>query len=85
MAALASGKTEAGSVDTDGYTNLLRKLAEGWRIQPPVYVMTDPLQRDRVVFRMALWCDGRPQVATIPDGPEIRQFIADRALDQQRL
>lgn len=83
--ALARGETGASYAHAGSYADLMHRLAEGWRIDSPVYVMNDPLQRGRLVFRTVLWRDGRPQVATVPDGPEIRQFIAERALAQQRL
>ena len=71
--------------DQRSFAELMRKLNEGWRIEPPVYIMADPMHRDHIVFRMVIWRDGRPQVATVHDGPEIRQFVADRRLRQESL
>jgi hypothetical protein len=47
--------------------------------------MADLAQRNRIVFRMVIWRAGRPQVATVHDGSEIRQFLADRRLRQETL
>jgi hypothetical protein len=67
------------------FDDLMRKLDEGWQIEAPVYVMADLTQRNRIVFRMVIWRAGRPQVATVHDGPEMRQFLADRRLRQEAL
>ena len=64
---------------------LQRKLDEGWQIEPPVYVMADPAHRSRIVFRMVLWREGKPRVASVRDCPEIRQYLADRRLRQEAL
>jgi hypothetical protein len=81
---LAGHKADAPA-DRSTYEDLLLKLDEGWHIEPPVYVMTDPVQRNRTVFRMVIWRDGRPQVASVHDGAEIRQFLAERRLRQEML
>lgn len=64
---------------------LMHKLGQGWQIRQPVYIMSEPKHRERIVFRFALWRDGRPQVVAVPDGPDVRQFIADRHLRQEPL
>jgi len=64
---------------------LQRQLDQGWQIEPPVYVMADPAQRSRVVFRMVIWREGKPRVATVHDCPEVRQFLADRRLRAEAL
>ena len=67
------------------FAELLRQLHDGWHVEPPVYAMKDPMQRARSVFRLVLWRDGRPHVLTVCDGADIRQFIAERGLQQESL
>ncbi len=73
------------SAGQHSFAGLMSKLDAGWQIEPPVYVMADPVNRSRLVFRMVVWRDGRPHVVTVGDGAEIRQFLADRRLTQESL
>ena len=85
MAPLGRDREAPDPPDVHSFSELMRKLEEGWSIKPPVYVMNDPGHRDRIVFRLAIWRDGRPQVATVPDGADIHQFIAENHLEQENL
>lgn len=73
------------SAGRPSFVDLQRKLDAGWTIEQPVYVMADPGHRERLVFRLMLWHDGRPQVVTVRDGADIRQFLANRHLTQESL
>jgi hypothetical protein len=73
------------SAGQHSFAGLMNKLDSGWLIEPPVYIMADPADRSRRVFRLVLWRNGRPHVVTLGDGPEIRQFLAERRLMQESL
>ncbi len=77
--------TSDSARDAPGFAELLQQLGEGWQIEPPVYVMSNPIHPGQTVFRLVLWRHGRPKVASVPDGPEIRQFIAQRQLRKESL
>jgi len=82
----AAGKTAGNDpVDHQTFLDLMRKLDECWQIEPPVYIMTSPSRSNQVVVRMVIWRDGRPQVATVPDADDIRQYLADHDLRQENL
>jgi hypothetical protein len=85
MAPLRFEREPSEATDVHSFQELMRKLEEGWDIKPPVYVMGDPGHRDQIVFRLAIWRDGRPKVATVPDGDDIRRFIAEHHLAQENL
>jgi hypothetical protein len=86
MTPLPVGNTSSDhSADRNSVAGVIHRLDEGWQIEQPVYVMADPAQRGQIVFRIVLWRDGRPQVVTVGDGAEIRQFVADRHLRQEPL
>lgn len=73
------------SAGQHSFAGLMNKLDAGWQIEPPVYVMADPVNRSRTVFRLVIWREGRPHVVTVGDSPEVRQFLADRRLAQESL
>jgi len=75
--------SDTEATDRRSFTELMRKLGDGWQIEPPVYVMADPTDRSHIVFHFVVWRAGRPQVATVRDGAEIRQFVADQHLRQE--
>lgn len=64
----------AGLSMSEDYSRLLAALEEGWYIEPPIYTMTDRLGR-RNVYQFVLWRDHRPNVVTVYDSSDIRQFI----------
>jgi hypothetical protein len=66
-------------------SDLLNMLAEGWAVQPPIYRMPSPFNRRVHVYRMVLWRDGRPRVASVGDSAEMRRFVADHGLKQESL
>jgi hypothetical protein len=82
----SAGKTVGGDpLDHQSFLDLMRKLDDGWQIEPPVYIMTSPAQRSQIIIRMVIWRDGRPQVVTVPDTDDIRQYLADHNLSQEPL
>lgn len=85
MAPFGLNAEQPDAADVYSFAELVRRLEEGWEIKPPVYVMNDPGHRERTVFRLAIWRAGRPEVATVPDGEDIRRFIAEHHLAQENL
>jgi hypothetical protein len=85
MAPFPFGKTSTDSVGYQSFAELMQELDAGWQIGPPVYVMVNPVQKNKTVFRMVLWRDGRPRVVSVPDGPDIRQYLLDCHLSQESL
>ena len=67
------------------FAELMAMLADGWTVEPPVYRMASAFDRKATVYRMVLWREGRPHVATVRDGPDIRRFVADHSLKQESL
>ena len=53
-------------------------LADGWEVEPPVCVTTDPLRRRRALLQFILWRDGRPRVASLEDGQDLRRWIDEK-------
>ena len=82
----AAGKTAGNDpVDHQSFLDLMRRLDEGWQIEPPVYIMASPSRRSQVVIRVVIWRDGRPQVTTVPDTDDIRQYLAEHNLGRENL
>lgn len=69
------------------YVSLARleeMLAEGWEVEPPVY--TRPRWRStwkrqrKSAYHFVLWREKHVHLVSIPEGPEIRQFLVDHKL-----
>jgi hypothetical protein len=86
MAPMLIGRTpDSESVVRASVADLACKLEEGWEIQPPVYRMTDPLQRGCTVYRLMLWRNGQAEVITLDENEDTRLFMAQRQLPVQGL
>jgi hypothetical protein len=59
-------------------------LGAGWKIEPPVYARP-PWQsasdsKDRTTYHFVLWRDHQVNLVSIPESPEIEQFLAESDL-----
>ena len=71
------------------YGYLMTMLAQGWRLEPPVYIR--PRWRSRLlrgeenIYHFVLWHGDRVNLVSVHDCPEIQQFLADNGLAIDRL
>ena len=71
------------------YAYLMTMLAQGWQIEPPVYVR--PRWRSRLrskqedTYHFVLWNGDRVSLVSVLDCPEIQQFLVDNGLAIDRL
>ena len=71
------------------YVYLMTMLAQGWRIEPPVYVR--PRWRSRLrskqenTYHFVLWRGDKISLVSVLDCPEVQQFLADNELAVDRL
>ncbi len=59
-------------------------LADGWKITPPVYVRPrgwrPSKSKGQSAYHLVLERKSEVHLVSIPEGPEIRQFLADSEL-----
>lgn len=74
------------------YAHLMTMLAQGWQIEPPVYVRLRWQSRSRAqeiraghACHFVLWHGDKVNLVSVRDCPQIRQFLADNGLDIDRL
>jgi len=71
------------------YTHLMTMLAQGWEIEPPIYVRprSHSLLRSRKenIYHFILWHGDRVGVVSVLDCQEIRQFLVDKEFPVDRL
>ena len=66
------------------YAHLTTMLAQGWRLEPPVYIR--PRWRSRLrageenIYHFVLWHGNRVNLVSVPDCPQVQQFLADNNL-----
>lgn len=71
------------------HAHLMTMLVQGWRLEPPVYVR--PRWRSRLrageenIYHFVLWQGDRVSLVSVPDCPQIQQFLADNDLAIDRL
>lgn len=71
------------------YAHLAKMLAQGWQIEPPVYVR--PRWRSRLrlkredAYYFVLWHGDRVNLVSVLDSPEVKRFLADAELAVDRL
>ena len=71
------------------YGNLVSMLAQGWQIEPPVYVR--PRWRSSLrlkkenAYHFILWDGEQVSLVSVLDCPEIERFLADNRLAVDRL
>jgi hypothetical protein len=56
-------------------------LGEGWRIEPPVYVRphwrSNSSSAAKSTYHFVLWRDRQVNLISVPESPEIQQFLAE--------
>jgi hypothetical protein len=71
------------------YTYLVSMLAQGWRVEPPVYVRPrwrSPLRlRKENTYHFVLWNGDRISLVSVLDCPEIERLLAENHLAVDRL
>ncbi|MBN1954876.1 MAG: hypothetical protein JW900_07475 [Anaerolineae bacterium] len=62
-------------------------LSQGWCIEPPVYVRPHwrPRSRHENTYHFVLWNGTRVHLVSIPDGPEVQEFLAENPLPTDKL
>ena len=69
---------------SDCRASLEKMLAEGWTVEPPVYArrrwhLTAGSKRGNT-YHFVLWRQKQVHLVSVPEGPEIEQFLADHGL-----
>lgn len=66
------------------YASLHQLLSEGWKIEPPVYARPHwQLSSDsngKKTYHFVLWRDNHVNLVSIPESPEIQQFLVEYEL-----
>lgn len=66
--------------------SLEKMLAQGWKVEPPVYarprwkLTSNSNSKGRNTYHFVLWREKQVHLVSVPEGPEIRQFLADRKI-----
>ncbi len=64
--------------------SLDRMLAQGWKVEPPVYARPRwklSLNSNRKnTYHFVLWREKQVHLISVPEGPDIRQFLADHEI-----
>jgi hypothetical protein len=59
-------------------------LTKGWKIEPPVYArprwQSPSDSKDKKTYHFVLWRDNQVNLVSIPESPEIRQFLVEHGL-----
>jgi hypothetical protein len=59
-------------------------LRQGWEIEPPVYVrphwQSIASSKPRRTYHFILWRDRQVDLTSVPESPEIRQFLTEYEL-----
>jgi hypothetical protein len=75
--------TEIGSPYAS-FASLHELLTEGWKIEPPVYArprwQSPSNSKDNKTYHFVLWRDNQVNLVSIPERPEIQQFLAEAEL-----
>ncbi|MGD9029671.1 MAG: hypothetical protein PVG25_07635 [Anaerolineae bacterium] len=60
------------------------KLAEGWKIEPPVFArphwQSASKSKPRKTYHLVLWRENQVNLMSIPESPEIEQFVLESGL-----
>ena len=69
------------------YAQLVALVSQGWRVEPPVYMRPQWRSRAREenVYHFVLWWGGRFNLVSVPDSPELQQFLERNRLPVDRL
>jgi len=60
-------------------------LAQGWRIESPVYVRPRWHSNKEVAYHFVLWRGNKVNLVSVPNNPEIQRFVAESNLTIERL
>lgn len=62
--------------------SLEEMLAEGWKVEPPVYARPrwKSNSEGKNTYHFVLWRENQVHLVSVPEDPEIRQFLADRKI-----
>ncbi len=91
---LGQGGRELGvDVVFSSYAHLIKMLADGWRIELPIYVR--PRWRSRMnssgvkgkenTYHFILWNGDQVTLVSVPDCPSVQQFLMDNNLSTDNL
>jgi hypothetical protein len=65
-------------------SSLEAMLSDGWRIEPPVYARphwrSTSSSRSRNTYHFILWRDSQVNLVSIPESPEVQQFLSEYEL-----
>ena len=71
------------------YAYLMTMLAQGWEIEPPVYIRTRWRSRSRSekedAYHFVLWNGDKVNLVSVRDCPEMQQFLEKNGLTVDRL
>ena len=71
------------------YAQLMSMLADGWQVEPPVYVRPRWRSRMRLkkesTYHFVLWRGDRVSLVSVVDCPEVESFLVDNGLAVDRL
>ena len=64
------------------YTHLVATLADGWKIEPPVFVRARRRSANgkENVYHFILWNGTQANLISVIDCPELQHFLDDRKL-----
>ena len=74
-----SNRTKSGY---SSFTYLQRMLAQGWRVEPPVYVRPyrQPRSHPANTYHFILWNGNKVNLVSVHDSPEIQAFLEESKL-----
>ena len=59
-------------------------LAQGWKVEPPVYARprwkSSLNPKGKNTYHFVLWREKQVHLVSVPEGPDIRQFLADHEI-----
>lgn len=71
------------------YAHLIAMLAQGWQIEPPVYIRpcwrSCLRSRKENTYHFVLWNGNKVNLVSVLDCPEVQQFLVDSDLATDRL
>jgi hypothetical protein len=62
--------------------SLEEMLTEGWKVEPPVYARPrwNSNSKGKNTYHFVLWREKQVQLISVPEDPEIRQFLAEHRI-----
>ena len=81
---MTEGESQLKSLSDSCRASLEELLAEGWRIEPPVYARPDwksvLVSSEANTYHFVLWHENQVNLISIREGPEIQQFLLESDL-----